>query len=171
MELPMLRWNIFAFFCFHLPPLIHGYLPPITDFTSSLPRQAFATYFDGCNSEGCGCGVPPELLSDAVGQPVPYVALNVQNTPIDVAKLSRPIPQISPERGMYNNGENCGRWVEIIYRENCVGHGHDVHSSTPIVCGVNALAGNPFANYAKTPLSGTTIYAVVADSCQDNNYW
>jgi hypothetical protein len=34
-------------------------LPPITDFTGNLSRGAYTTFFDGCLSEGCGCGVPP----------------------------------------------------------------------------------------------------------------
>lgn len=144
--------------------------PPIADLSSAAGRMAYATYFDGCYSEGCGCGVPPELLVDLNGAPVPYVALNVQNTDIYTGPVTRPISD-KGTLGLYNNGKNCGRWVEITYGDNCVGHGHDVKANPPIVCGVNAFKDSPLQNFQPDEKSGTKAYALVADSCQDGNYW
>jgi hypothetical protein len=144
--------------------------PPIKDLSSSTLRDAYATWFDGCYVEGCGCGVPPELLVDLEGNRVPYVALNVQNSDIYSGKLSRPIND-KATLGLYNNGKNCGRWIEITYGENCVNHGHEVKANPPIVCGVNAFTGSPLQNFQKDGKTGTKAYAVVADSCQDGNFW
>lgn len=112
-----------------------------------------------------------ELLKDKKGRPVPYVALNVQNTPIRAEKLPRPLDADDARMGVYHNGANCGRWVEITFGENCVGHGNDAFSQPPIVCGRDANNGDPLVNFEEDSFSGLKVYAVVADACQDNNYW
>lgn len=33
--------------------------PPLRDFDSDATRSAYATFFEGCHAEGCGCGIPP----------------------------------------------------------------------------------------------------------------
>ena len=35
--------------------------PPLQDFASDAPRTAYATFFEGCHAEGCGCGIPPGM--------------------------------------------------------------------------------------------------------------
>ena len=102
---------------------------------------------------------------------MPYVALNVQNTAVRDEKLPRPLEEGDARMGLYLNGRNCGRWVEITFGPNCVGHGNDAFSEPPLVCGRDALAGDPLVNFEEDALTGMKVYAVVADSCQDNNYW
>jgi hypothetical protein len=143
---------------------------PLEDLTSPVARYAYATFFEGCYAEGCGCGIPPELLKDMDGKPIPYVALNVQNTGIRDEKLMRPLTQDS-QLGLYNNGRNCGRWVQITFQANCAGQGNDAFSDPPTVCGKNPFESNPLENYQVDQHCGTVVYAVVADSCQDSNYW
>eukprot|EP00892_Ulva_mutabilis_P005709 jgi/Ulvmu1/350/UM001_0355.1 len=148
--------------------------PPITDFEStSKVRDSYSTWFDGCGQQACACGVPPELLRDENGQTVYHVALNVQNTAMLDPHLKRPVPadQID-EMGMWRNGKNCGRWVEITFNEDCLGLGLTA-SNPPDVCGVNPFLQNPLSEprYSDDQYSGTKMYAVVADSCQDGNLW
>ena len=78
--------------------------PPINDLTGLEPRSTYTTFFAGCYAEGCGCGVPPEILKQTNGKTLPYVALNVQNTGIIDDKLSRPLAEGSPYMGMFYNG-------------------------------------------------------------------
>jgi hypothetical protein len=112
----------------------------------------------------CGCGIPPELLEDSDGFPVPYVALNVQNTGILDDALARPLKEGSDFMGMFNNGINCGRWIEITFMENCVGKGNSLVGEPPMVCGANAYNGDPLASFQPDQYTGTKVYAVVADS-------
>lgn len=154
-----------------IPASVAFQSPPIDEFTEPGSVLAFTTFFDGCAAEGCGCGIPPALLKDKAGAPIPYVALNVQNTPIHDGPLTRPLPDDSPQKGMYDNGLNCGRWIKITFLEDCVGYGNDAHSEPPSLCGVNPNEENPLVNYGPDQWTGTEVYAVVADSCQDNNYW
>lgn len=133
---------------------------------AAAERLATATVFDGCAAEGCGCGVPPELLEG-----VPYVALNVQNSAIDAPALERPIAAGSDRLGAFANGRECGRWIEIRAGANCVGHGNRADASPPIVCGVDPRGPDPWRNHARDGATGSVAYAVVADSCQDSNWW
>jgi hypothetical protein len=146
-------------------------LSPVSDLASTSARQAYATHFQGCAAESCGCGLPPELLKDGDGNAIPYVALNVQNTGLLDLKLPRPLAKDDSRMGMFNNGKNCGRWVEITLKSNCFGHGHDSYTDPPNICGANAYEEDPASNYRVDDMSGSKAYAVVADSCQDNNYW
>lgn len=149
--------------------LLYEINPPIQDFNSvSLERESYSTWFDGCGQQACGCGIPPELLKDQNGKTVYHVALNVQNTAIDAAHLRRPVPAAqSGQMGLWENGKNCGRWVEITLLEDCLGLGL-TPSSPPDVCGVNPFFENPLEQprYQTDMLSHTKMYAVVADSCQ-----
>jgi hypothetical protein len=67
-------------------------------------KHAHGTHFDGMGSPFGGCGVPPEKAKDDNGKPLPYVALNTNSE--------------------FDDGSNCGRWVEITVGENCVGAGN-----------------------------------------------
>lgn len=98
------------------------------------------------------------------------MALNVQNTPIETPHLTRPQPFGDPGMGLWANGTNCGRWVKITLLEDCLGLGLTA-SDPPDVCGVNPFEENPLLvdNYTTDSRSGTTMYAVVADSCQGVN--
>lgn len=128
--------------------------PAIDDFHSDDLRMSFGTWFEGCASEGCGCGVPPELLVDSNGKPVPYVALNVQNTGIRDEKLERPLAADSEFLGMYANGQNCGRWIEIEFRANCEGFGSDAHIEPPSICGLNPHEEDLLQNFEEDEWTG-----------------
>jgi hypothetical protein len=124
---------------------------PIKDFTGTETRESLGTWFEACAAASCGCGLPPELLKD-----VPYVALNVQNTGISDDALARPLPAPAgaAQLGMFDNGGNCGRWVEITFLENCVGHGHDAQTDPPSICGVNPYEEDPLVNYEQVSWPG-----------------
>ncbi len=118
-----------------------------------------ATWFSGIggNSYG-GCGVPQVNL-DAQN----FVALNVQNTPGDYSTmLSRPIAaQYASEIGMFDNGLNCGRWVQVTIGDYCTG----TNDGAP---------NEPFCrngSWVTDQYNGATLDMVVADSCQDGNAW
>jgi hypothetical protein len=49
--------------------------------------------------------------------------------------------------------------------------GHDSSADPPDICGANAYKADPMTNYKLDEYSGNKAFAVVADSCQDNNYW
>lgn len=127
--------------------------PAIDDFQSDTLRSSYGTWFEGCASEGCGCGIPPGLLVDSQGKPVPYVALNVQNTGIRDEKLERPLKDDSL-LGMFANGQNCGRWIEIEFQQNCEGYGADAHIDPPDICGVNPYEEDVMTNFQDDKWTG-----------------
>jgi Cellulose binding domain len=91
-----------------------------------------------------------------------YLALNVQNSPGVYSDLPRPIPAAdASEIGMFDNGLNCGRWVQVTIGPNCTG--------------VNDGAQNqPFCrngSWVSDQYNGATLNMVVADSCDDPNAW
>eukprot|EP00892_Ulva_mutabilis_P010148 jgi/Ulvmu1/7505/UM037_0049.1 len=143
--------------------------PAIQDLSGSMKRGGYSSWYQGCDDGGCACGIPAELLKDVRGHSIPYVALNFQNSGMSPT-LSHQLGPTS-EMGMFFNGRNCGRWIEITYQKRCGGGKSNVVGSLPTVCGVNALVGNPAVNYVADVHTGKKVYALVADSCSDNNYW
>jgi hypothetical protein len=118
-----------------------------------------ATWFSGIGGTSYGgCGVPQAYLDSQN-----FVALNVQNTPGNyTTMLSRPISsQYASEIGLFNNGLNCGRWVQVNISDYCTG--------------INDGAQNePFCrngSWTADKYNGATLNMVVADSCQDGNAW
>lgn len=94
---------------------------------------------------------------------IPFVALNVQNTKNDYTTfLNRPITD-STKRGLWNDGKNCGRFVNITIQEYCEGAGN---SGDP---GTTWCNGGVWKN--DTTHSGAWLVAIVGDSCQDGNRW
>jgi len=116
-----------------------------------------ATWFSGLGGPYGGCGLP-EANVDSQN----YLALNVQNSPGVYSDLPRPIPAAdASEIGMFDNGLNCGRWVQVTIGPNCTG--------------VNDGAQNqPFCrngSWVSDQYNGATLNMVVADSCDDPNAW
>jgi hypothetical protein len=73
------------------------------------PVVGNATHFDGLGSPYGGCGLPQANLDSQ-----DFVALNVYDTPGDYSYYPRPIPPEQAARiGLYDNGRNCGRFVEV----------------------------------------------------------
>ena len=121
------------------------------------PVTGNATWFSGLGGPYGGCGLP-EANVDSQN----YLALNVQNSPGVYSDLPRPIPAAdAPEIGMFDNGLNCGRWVQVTIGSNCTG--------------VNDGAQNqPFCrngSWVSDQYNGATLNMVVADSCDDPNAW
>jgi hypothetical protein len=133
--------------------------PGITPTPTGDTHTGNATWYSGIggNSYG-GCGVPQANLDSQN-----FLALNVQNTPGDYSTfLPRPISsQNASKIGMFNNGLNCGRWVQVTIGDYCTG----VNDGAP---------NQPFCrngNWVSDKYNGATLNFIVADSCQDGNAW
>jgi len=118
-----------------------------------------ATHFDALGSPFGGCGLPQSALDSQ-----DFVALNVQNTPgVYNSSLPRPIPaQNASQIGLFNNGLNCGRWVQVTMGSFCTGT-NDGAPNQPFCRGGNGFVPDQF--------NGATLNMIVADSCQDGNAW
>ena len=116
-----------------------------------------ATWFSGLGSPYGGCGLPQADLDSQN-----FLALNVQNSPGVYSNLPRPIPAAdASEIGMFDNGLNCGRWVQVTIGNYCTG----VNDGAP---------DEPFCrngSWVSDQYNGATLDFVVADSCDDGNAW
>jgi hypothetical protein len=121
------------------------------------PVTGWATWFTGLGSPYGGCGLPQADLDSQN-----FLALNVQNSPGVYTNLPRPIPAAdASEIGMFDNGLNCGRWVQVTIGDNCDGTN-------------SGAAGQPFCtpgSLVSDQFNGATLDFVVADSCDDDNAW
>jgi len=114
-----------------------------------------ATYFDALGSPYGGCGLPQAQLDTQ-----DFVALNVYNTPGDYNFYPRPVTDAS-KVGQWNNGLNCGRYVQVTIGDYCTG--------------VNDGAQNQGfcrnGSWTSDAYNGATLTMIVADSCGDSNAW
>ena len=121
------------------------------------PVTGNATWFTGLGSPYGGCGLPQADLDSQN-----FLALNVQNSPGVYSNLPRPIPAAdASEIGMFDNGLNCGRWVQVTIGNYCTG----VNDGAP---------AEPFCrngSWVSDQYNGATLDFVVADSCDDGNAW
>jgi expansin (peptidoglycan-binding protein) len=135
-----------------LPRLAAQAVPPTTG-----PVTGNATWFEGLGSPYGGCGLPQSALDTQ-----DFVALNVYNTPGDYAFYPRPIPSsLADKIGLFDNGLNCGRYVQVTISDNCTG----VNDGAP---------NQPFCrngSFVADTYNGATLPMVVADSCGDSNAW
>jgi hypothetical protein len=119
------------------------------------PVTGNSTYFDGLGSPYGGCGLPQAELESQ-----DFVALNVYDTPGDYAFYPRPVTD--PDQvGIWNNGLNCGRWVQVAVSDFCTG----VNDGAP---------GQPFCrngSWVSDTYNGAVLTMLVADSCGDSNAW
>src|SRR5690242_4702135 len=73
------------------------------------PVTGNATWFSGLGAPYGGCGLPQANIDSQ-----DFVALNVYNTPGDYNFYPRPLTGANTSKiGMWNNGLNCGRWVQV----------------------------------------------------------
>jgi hypothetical protein len=123
----------------------------------ATPVTGWATWFTGLGSPYGGCGLPQADLDSQN-----FLALNVQNSPGVYTNLPRPIPAAdASEIGTFDNGLNCGRWVQVTIGDNCDGTN-------------SGAAGQPFCtpgSLVSDQFNGATLDFVVADSCDDDNAW
>jgi hypothetical protein len=125
--------------------------------TPTAPVTANSTYFDGLGQPYGGCGLPQANLDSQ-----DFVALNVFNTPGDYTFYPRPIPaSLADKIGIWNNGLNCGRYVQVTIGDFCTG----VNDGAP---------NQPFCrngSWVSDNYNGATLTMLVADSCGDSNAW
>jgi len=119
------------------------------------PVTGNATWFDGLGQPYGGCGLPQANLDSQ-----DFVALNVFNTPNDYSFSTRPVPDAA-KTGMWENGKNCGRWVQVTMGDNCTG----VNDGAPN----QAFCRN--GSFASDAYNGGVLTMLVADSCGDGNAW
>jgi expansin (peptidoglycan-binding protein) len=135
-----------------LPRLAAQAVPPTPG-----PVTGNATWFEGLGSPYGGCGLPQAELDSQ-----DFVALNVYNTPGDYAFYPRPIPSsLADKIGLFDNGRNCGRYVQVSIGDNCTG----INDGAP---------NQPFCRngaFVADAYNGATLTMVVADSCGDSNAW
>jgi hypothetical protein len=116
-----------------------------------------ATYFSGLGSPYGGCGLPQADLDTQN-----FLALNVYNTPGDYGSEPRPIPASDASiMGMFDNGLNCGRYVQVTIGDYCTGTN-------------DGAQNEPFCrngSWVADQYNGATLTFVVADSCADSNAW
>jgi hypothetical protein len=121
------------------------------------PVTGNATWFSGLGSPYGGCGLPQANLDSQN-----FLALNVQNSPGNYTNLPRPISAANAaEIGMFDNGLNCGRWVQVTIGNYCTG----VNDGAP---------NQPFCrngSWVSDQYNGATLDMIVADSCDDGNAW
>jgi hypothetical protein len=136
-----------------------GQLPAyaITPGGTATPVTGNATWFTGLGSPYGGCGLPQSALDSPN-----FLALNVQNSPGNYTNLPRPISAaMASELGMFDNGLNCGRWVQVTIGNNCTG----TNDGAP---------NEPFCrngSWVADQYNGATLNFIVADSCDDGNAW
>jgi hypothetical protein len=121
------------------------------------PVTGNATYFSGLGSPYGGCGLPQANLDSQN-----FVALNVFNTPGNYGSFPRPIPaSMSNIIGMFDNGLNCGRYVQVTIGNFCTGTN-------------DGAQNEPFCrngSWTADKYNGATLNMIVADSCGDSNAW
>jgi hypothetical protein len=121
------------------------------------PVTGNATWFSGLGSPYGGCGLPQANLDSQN-----FLALNVQNSPGNYSDVPRPISAANAAvLGMFDNGLNCGRWVQVTIGNFCTG----VNDGAP---------NQPFCrngSWVSDQYNGATLNMIVADSCDDGNAW
>jgi len=124
---------------------------------ASGPVTGNATWFSGLGAPYGGCGLPQAALDSQN-----FLALNVQNSPGVYSDLPRPISAANAsEIGMWDNGLNCGRWVQVTIGNYCTGT-NDGAPNLPF-CRNGSWVADQF--------NGATLDMIVADSCDDGNAW
>ncbi|WP_052397660.1 hypothetical protein, partial [Streptomyces sp. NRRL F-5123] len=131
--------------------------PAATPAAAQADVTGNATHFDGLGQPYGGCGMPQSALD------IPdFVALNVFDTPGDYTMYQRPVPASqSSIIGAWDNGHNCGRYVQVTIGDYCTGTN-------------DGAAGQPFCRgggWTSDQYDGATLTMLVADSCADPNAW
>ena len=136
--------------------------------------QGVATNFQAIGSPYGACGVPESVLASEAGDfnvrkvsELDYVALNVFNAPNNYQSAgdfgTRPLTGADTVwLGAYDNGRNCGRWVEITLGDECNGQNGGAIGTGICTGGTGWYADS---------LNGSKLMALVTDQCSDNNEW
>ena len=124
--------------------------------STPAPVTGSATWFDSLGAPYGGCGLPQANLDSPH-----FIALNVFNTPGDYTMYNRPLPAGDTKTGMWNNGHNCGRFVQVTIGDYCTGTTDGAANS--------AFCRN--GSWVTDAYNGATLTMIVADSCADPNGW
>jgi hypothetical protein len=125
--------------------------------SAAAPVTGNATHFDALGAPYGGCGLPQNVLDSQ-----DFVALNVYNTPGDYSFYPRPLPPSQANKiGLWDNGRNCGRFVQVTIGDYCTG----TNDGAP----GQAFCRN--GSWISDKYNGATLTMVVADSCGDSNAW
>ena len=121
------------------------------------PVTGNSTWFTGLGEPYGGCGIPQANLDTP-----DFIALNVYNTPRDYTMYTRPLTGADAAKtGMWDNGHNCGRWVQVTISDYCNGINDGAVNS--------AFCRN--GAYVADKYNGAVLNMIVADSCGDPNGW
>lgn len=132
-------------------------LLPVLALATADPDTGNATHFAGLGSPYGGCGLPQAELETQN-----FVALNVYDTPGDYGYYPRPLPPEHADKiGLWDNGRNCGRWVQVTMGDRCTG----ANDGAP----GQAFCRN--GSWVADAYNGATLTMLVADSCGDSNAW
>lgn len=123
---------------------------------NTTPVTGNATWFDALGSPYGGCGLPQGDLDSPH-----FIALNVYDTPKDYVFYNRPMPTGDSKIGMWNNGHNCGRWVEVTISDFC----------TTVNDGIANQGFCRNGQWISDKYNGAKLNMIVADSCGDSNAW
>jgi hypothetical protein len=132
---------------------------------SQLLHEGVATHFQAIGYPYGACGVPEAILAEE--NSLDYVALNVFDSPGDYrapgAFGNRPLMGADTVwLGTYDNGRNCGRWIEVELGDDCtVANGGEAGSP---ICGGGT-------GWVADGRNGAILKAIVTDQCSDNNAW
>jgi hypothetical protein len=156
-RMPTLRTALVVLACLGavaLWPRTPSAVPPTSSVTELTGN---ATAFEGLGSPVGGCGLPQEELDSP-----DFVALNVYNTPGDYGAYPKPLPPLLGDKaGQWDNGRNCGRFVQVTLGDRCSGTN-------------DGAQGKPFCRngfWSGDDVSGATLVMVVADGCVDADAW
>lgn len=137
----------------------------ITSSSFAQWQEGVGTHFQALGQPYGGCGVPDAILTQEGASA--YVALNAFHSPGDYRSAGsfgkRPLQgQDTVWRGAYEDGRNCGRWIEIELGDDCLVPNGGAKGET--VCGNET-------GWVSDDRNGAVLYAVVADECTDDNVW
>jgi len=155
----MRRWRTATVLAGACAAVLIGQLPAYAIVPGGTPSPVTgnATWFTGLGSPYGGCGLPQSALDSQN-----FLALNVQNSPGNYTNVPRPISAANAsELGMFDNGLNCGRWVQVTIGNFCTG----TNDGAP---------NQPFCrngSWVADQYNGATLDFIVADSCDDGNAW
>jgi len=124
---------------------------------SPVSVRGNATHFAGFGSAYSGCGLPEQVLDSQ-----DFVSLNVFDTPGDYGAHNRPIPPSESNHiGRWENGRNCGRFVQVTIGNFCTG----------VNDGARGQAFCREGSWVADDFTGATLTMVVADGCADATAW
>ena len=121
--------------------------------------EGVGTYYGDFTGIYGACGVPQSLLETSN-----YIALNVFDSPKNYTMYPRPVSGGNLQYlGEFNNGLNCGRWIQVTIGPNCIGTNDGAQNQ--------AFCRGAGAKWVDDKYSGATLYVLVADACADANAW